>query len=185
MRFDSPQKPNYSLRVNELSREKQSLLLRCMVRGCGVLDSADIVECDPGTVLRYLAVFGEALAAAHDRLVRGFRCKRVEVDELWSYVYGKDRNRATWVAGAPEWAGDYFTWTAIDPDTKLFITRYTSKRTLKDARTVMFDLRSRLIGRVLITTDALRLYKRAIAFTFGDDADHVVIEKVLSFAVGP
>jgi len=45
--------------------------------------------------------------------------------------------------------------------------------------TFMFDVRSRAVGRVLITTDALRLYKRAIAFTFGDDADHVVIEKVL------
>lgn len=165
--------------MNELDRERRLLLLRCMVTGNGIRDCAVIVQCDPGTVQRHLRIFGEAFKALHDELVRGLVCKRLELDEVWAFVYGKSRNKKRFSDKAPRWAGDYFTWTALDPDTKLLVSWHVSKRRWREALRFLFDLRSRVVGRVLITTDALPVYKRAIAFTFGADADHVRIEKVL------
>ena len=165
--------------MNELSRAKKELLLRCMVRGNGVHDCAEIVDIDPGTVQRYLRIFGEALLAMHHRLISGLRVRRLELDEIWSYVYGKSYNRHSFGPTAPDWAGDIFTWTALDPDSKLLVAYHVSRRSLKQAKIFLFDVRSKVDGPLLITTDALRLYKRAINFTFGSDAQHVVIEKVL------
>ncbi|HEY3815369.1 MAG TPA: hypothetical protein VGL66_19280 [Caulobacteraceae bacterium] len=165
--------------MNVLSRFKQRLLLKCFVKGNGILDAAEFIECDPETVLRYLKRFGIALWAAHDRLVTGLSVERIEADEVWSFVYGKSRNRKRFKPGAPKGAGDIFTWTALDPDSKLIAAWHVSPRTRTNALRFMTDLRSRLVSKVMITTDALSLYKNAIANAFGSDADHVIIHKVL------
>lgn len=163
--------------MNRLAPEKQSLLLRCLTRGSGVRDCASIVECDPGTVVTYLRRFGTALRHVHESRVVRLRSTRIEVDEIWSYVYGKDRNRHRFDPKAPSWAGDYFTWTALDPDSKLLIALHVSKRTRQDCLTFLSDVRNRVSGAPLITTDSYPAYKRAVAEVFGSDVKHVRLKK--------
>src|ERR1700679_1160413 len=64
---------------------------------------------------------GKALGEFQDRLYRDLKTKLVQVDEIWSFTYAKQRNVAA-AKSAPDWAGDTWTWTAIDADSKLVMS---------------------------------------------------------------
>ena len=168
--------------MNILTRKEQKLMLTLMCRGNGICDIVEITGHSPTTVRAHLARFGEALAATHDRLVRGVSPRRLELDELWSYVYAKrEKNISTEVRklAPPDERGEFYTWTALDPDSKLFITFHIGDRGEGTAVPFLQDLASRVLGQVLITTDGHPVYVNAIQEVFGDRADHVVIQKTI------
>ncbi|HEX3945371.1 MAG TPA: hypothetical protein VHW69_14920 [Rhizomicrobium sp.] len=166
--------------MNVLGRDEQLLILKMMCRDSGITDIEHVTGHAPRTIRRYLAYFGEALLSAHDRLVRELKLTtRVQVDEIWSYVFGRS-TRITRPDAAPRTAGDIYTWTAHDPDSKLFVTSLCGRRTSDVAISFLTDLQSRLPGRVLITSDASYAYPDAVEIAFGANADHVVIKKVLA-----
>ena len=129
------------------------------------------------SVTKLLVEAGQACEAHHERVVRGVRMRRVECDEIWSFAYVKTRNlpKAT---SAPEGAGSVWTWTALDPDNKLLVSWLVGDRTQDCAHEFMYDLRSRVAGRVQITTDGLTAYRTAVESAFGSDADFAQIMKV-------
>ena len=117
-------------------------------------------------------------AAYHDENVREVNARLVECDEIWSYVYAKERNAAK-AKGVVDAAGDLWTWTAIDPETKLIISWYVSQsRETEYAAAFMRDLKSRLAGRVQLTTDGLPSYVDAVAAEFVRDVDYTQLFKV-------
>lgn len=162
--------------VNRLGEDKQLQLLKSLCVGNGVRATALLVGCDTGTVMAYLTRFGVALRALHHTKVLRLEPTRLEIDEVWAYVYGKNRNRKRFSQKAPEFAGDYFTWTALDPDTKLLVSYYVSRRTIRDALWFLSDVRYRVRGEPLITTDALALYERAVRYVF-PHSFHVILHK--------
>lgn len=64
---------------------------------------------------------GRACAAFHDEHVRNVPSRRIQVDEAWSFVYAKQKNVAL-AKSAPETAGDAWTWTPLDADTKVMVS---------------------------------------------------------------
>lgn len=172
--------------MNVLERDKQLLILKLICRDNGIADIAEITDCSTTTVRHYLAYFGEAFCAAHDRLVRVIKPTRIEADELWSYVYTKrERNlrKRDWNVSEgprrnfpPAERGAFFTWTALDPDSKLLISYHTGDRGFDTGLEFFKDLRSRVPGRPMITTDAYHAYPDLIERTFGD-VDHVMLQK--------
>jgi IS1 family transposase len=129
------------------------------------------------TVTKLLEDAGETCLALHDELVRGVESKRVQCDEIWSFCYAKAKSVAT-AKAAPEGAGDVWTWTAIDADTKLMISYFVGDRSGESAAILMDDLRSRTTGRLQITTDSLRPYLDAVEGAFGADADYAQLVKI-------
>ena len=125
---------------------------------------------------KFLVEAGEACEAHHQRAVRGVRMRRVECDEIGFFAYTKTRNlpKAT---SAPDGAGSVWTWTALDPDSKLLVSWLVGDRTQECAHEFMHDLRSRVPGRVQITTDGLTTYRTAVESAFGSDADFAQIVK--------
>ena len=114
---------------------------------------------------------GQACAAFHDETVRGVKAKRVQVDEIWSFTYAKQRNVAS-AKAAPDGAGDTWTWTGLDADSKLIISWHIGARDGYTARLFIDDLKSRLANRVQLTSDGHRAYLEAVedAFIpFGED----------------
>ena len=109
---------------------------------------------------------GGACERFHDRVVRGFHARRVECDEIWSFTYARPRRLLRAVSPPPE-AGDTWTWTAIDPDTKLMASWCVGDRGVGMATVLMEDLRSRLEGRVQLTTDGHQAYLPAVEDAFG------------------
>jgi IS1 family transposase len=102
---------------------------------------------------------------------------RVQVDEIWNFIYAKNDNVKT-AKAAPAGAGDVWTWTAIDADNKLLVSWLVANRDTNSALTFMDDLRSRLINRVQLTSDGHRPYLVAVDTVFGDDVDYAMLVKL-------
>jgi len=153
-------------------------LLKAICRNNGVRDIVEMHDCDARTVQSYIRNFGIALLAAHNRIVTNLSPDRVELDEVKTFVYAKSDSKP-FSERAPSWAGDWWTWTAIDPDSKMLIAWRIGQRGLRDAYTFMADVRSKIPGRCLITSDSLKAYSKAIERTFGADGLHVRIVKFL------
>src|ERR1700709_2546387 len=113
--------------MNRLPFEKRRQILHMMVEGNSIRGIARLVDVSPVTVLRYLELAGVACAAFHDEKVRGLKAKRVECDEIWSFNYCKRTNLPK-AKAAPEGAGDAWTWTALDRDSKLIISSLVGGR---------------------------------------------------------
>jgi len=129
------------------------------------------------SVSKLLEDAGEVCAAFHDEHVRGVKAKRVQVDEIWSFVYAKEKN----VAGAkatPDGAGDAWTWTALEADTKLIVSFFVGGRDEDCARWFMDDVAARLSTRVQLTSDGHKAYLDAVEETFGADLDYAQLVKL-------
>jgi IS1 family transposase len=128
------------------------------------------------TVVNLLCDMGNACASYHDLNVRNVRVRRLQCDEIWSFVGAKQKNTSAEKKSAG-W-GDVWTWTAIDADTKLCISYLVGKRDTGWATDFMMDCRERIIGRPQITTDAHKPYMKAVEEAFGGDADYAMLHKI-------
>jgi IS1 family transposase len=129
------------------------------------------------TVAKLLEDAGEACAAHHHETVRGVKAKRVQCDEIWSFTYAKAKNVAA-AKAAPEDAGDTWTWTALDADSKLIVSYLIGGRDAGYASAFMDDVASRLATRVQLTTDAHKPYLEAVEGAFGADVDYAPLVKI-------
>ncbi len=129
------------------------------------------------TVAKLLADAGRACIAFHDEKVRNVPTKRCQVDEIWSFTYAKAKNVPT-AKAAPSGAGDTWTWTAIDADSKLIISSLVGGRDSEYAMAFMDDLCSRLANRVQLTSDGHRAYLEAVEGAFGGDVDYAQLVKI-------
>ena len=136
------------------------------------------------TVKKLLIDAGHACAEFHDHKVRHVKAARVQCDEIWSFCYAKKKNVADAVA-APEGAGDVWTWTAIDSDSKLIISYLAAGRDSDSALEFMDDVRSRLADRVQLTSDGHHAYLVAVEEAFGDDVDYAQLKKLYGPAPEP
>ncbi len=129
------------------------------------------------TVTKLLVDAGGACAAYHDEAVREVQAKRVQCDEIWSFCYAKQKNVAT-AKAAPQEAGDLWTWTAIDADSKLIVSYLVGGRDAGYAHEFMDDVASRLANRVQLTTDGHKAYLEAVEGAFGADVDYAQLVKM-------
>ena len=128
-------------------------------------------------VEKLLRDLGAACAKYQDEHLRNLNCRRIECDEIWSFVYAKQKNVER-AKNAPDNAGDVWTWTAIDADTKLVPSWLIGTRDLGTAYDFMHDLAERLSNRVQLTTDGHRPYLEAVESAFGEDIDFAQLVKV-------
>ena len=164
--------------MNKLSTEKRAQILSMLVEGMSMRSITRITGVSINTVAKLLNDAGDACAAYHDAHVRGIKGnRRIECDEIWSFCYAKEK-MVPRAKKAPKEAGDVWTWTAIDADSKLMLSYHvTNERDGQSALTVMDDLRQRLEGRPQITTDGLKAYVEAIEESFGADVDYAQVIK--------
>jgi IS1 family transposase len=162
--------------MNRLPFEKRKQIIHLMVEGNSIRGIARLVDVSPVTVLRYLELAGSACMAHHDTTVRGVKAQRVECDEIWSFNYCKKANLAK-AKAAPEGAGDVWTWTAIDADSKLIVSYLIGGRDADAAQDFMHDVAERLANRVQLTTDGHGAYLSAVLGAFGVDVDYAQLVK--------
>ena len=163
--------------MNKLSVTKRAQILTLLVEGMSLRAISRATDASINTISNLLVDAGEACAAYHDDTVRRLRAKRVQVDEIWSFTYAKQKNVAM-AKAAPDGAGDTWTWTAIDADSKLVVSWLVGPRDAGSAFTFISDLFDRLATRVQLTSDGLRLYLDAVEDTFGADIDFAQLIKL-------
>ena len=140
-----------------------------------------VADVSINTVAKLLIDAGKACSAFHDEKVRGVKAKRVQVDEIWSFTYAKQKNVAK-AKAAPANAGDTWTWTAIEGDTKLIVSWLVGGRDSEYAMGFMDDLCSRLANRVQPTSDGHKAYLEAVEGAFGGDVDYAQLVKLFGAA---
>jgi len=141
--------------MNRLSTEKRCAIVRCLVEGNSIRATVRITGAAKNTITKLLVELGEACMDYHDEHVRGLTSKRIQCDEIWSFVGAKQQNIPDEKKG--EFGrGDVWTWTALDADSKLMVSWAVDSRDGRAARDFMCDLESRLSNRVQLTTDGLR-----------------------------
>ena len=163
--------------MNRLSRTKRAQILTLLVEGMSLRAISRATDASINTISNLLVDAGEACSAYHDETVRRVRAKRVQVDEIWSFTYAKQKNVAM-AKTAPDGSGDTWTWTAIDADSKLVVSWLVGPRDAGSAFTFVSDLADRLATRVQLTSDGLRLYLDAVEDTFGADIDFAQLIKL-------
>ncbi|WP_227421614.1 IS1 family transposase [Pacificispira spongiicola] len=163
--------------MNKLPLHKRVMILNLLVEGSSMRSISRTVGVSINTVTKLLVEAGEACAAYHDEAVRNVKAARVQCDEIWSFCYAKEKNVAT-AKAAPDGAGDVWTWTAIDSDSKMILAYEVGDRSAATAIEFMDDLRARLANRVQLTTDGHKAYLEAVEGAFGGDVDFAQLVKL-------
>ena len=161
--------------MNRLSREKRALVLRCLTDGMGVNATERTTGVAKTTILRLLLKAGEVCGDYHHKVMRNLRCRLVQCDEMWGFIYAKEKN-AHLVQKAP-YAGDIWLWTALDVDSRLFITWRLGDRSGDTAFDLIHDMAQRLAHRVQLSTDGNTAYLEAVEHAFGSNIDYAQLVK--------
>jgi IS1 family transposase len=162
--------------MNRLPIEKRVQVIGALVEGNSIRATCRLTGVCKDAVLKLVRDFGRACAEHHNRAVRGVPSKRVQCDEVWAFCYAKAKNVPKKKQGTG--AGDVWTWTAIDADSKLMISYLCGGRDASWAYRFMEDLASRVATRIQITTDGHRAYAQAVEGAFGMDVDYAMLIKL-------
>ena len=163
--------------------EKRIQILSMLVEGSSMRSISRIADVSINTITKLLVDAGKVCAALHDERVRGIKAKRIECDEIWSFCGSKQKNVADENKGVLG-HGDVWTWTAIDPDSKLICGYLAGKRDAQYAHAFMLDLASRLDARIQLTTDGNRAYLEAVENAFGSAIDYAQLVKIYGVPIG-
>ena len=161
--------------MNKLKSHKRIAVLSSLLEGCSIRSAERMTGVHRDTIMRLLVSVGEGCERFLDERMQGLKCRRLQVDEIWTYV--KKKQRHVLVSDDPTRTGDVWTFVALDADTKLVPTYRVGERNAKVATDFIADLSSRLTNRVQLSSDALPAYVNAIERAFGANVDYGQIVK--------
>jgi len=163
--------------MNKLSTAERVRVVAALVEGNSIRSTVRMTGTAKNTVAKLLVELGAACDRFQNEVLRNLPCKRIQCDEIWSFVYAKQKNVPR-AKAAPEDAGDVWTWTALDADTKLVPCWRLGTRDAGTATEFIGDLASRLANRVQLTTDGHKVYVNAVEDAFGADVDFAQLVKL-------
>jgi IS1 family transposase len=164
--------------MNKLPLEKRVQILTMLVEGSSMRSVSRVCGVSINTVTKLLVDAGTACAAFHDERVRKVAAKAIQCDEIWSFNYAKKKNVRS--AKRPsEGAGDVWTWTAIDADSKLIVSWHVGDRSQDTGISFIGDLKARLANRVQLTTDGHKAYLTAVK-EVDFEADYAMLNKIFA-----
>lgn len=169
--------------MNRLPIEQRVRVINSLVEGNSIRATVRMTGVCKDAVLKLIRDFGRVCAEHHERAVRCVPSKRVQCDEVWAYCYAKAKNVPDEKQGTG--AGDVWTWTALDADSKLIISYLCGGRDARWAYQFMEDLASRVSTRIQITTDGHRAYADAVEGAFGMDVDYAMLIKLYGAPEAP
>lgn len=167
--------------MNKLPLETRKQIISLLVEGNSLRATSRITGTSINTVTKLLVDVGSACMKFHDEKVKNVSSKKIQMDEIWSFVYAKQKNVPNEKISS---AGDVWTWTAIDADTKLIVSYYVSDRSAESARTFIKDVADRLTGRIQLTTDGYQRYLEPVADIFQGNIDYAQLIKVYGASKG-
>jgi IS1 family transposase len=167
----------YNIVMNRLTKQKQIQIVSALVEGCSMRSVSRMVDVSINTVVKLLRDLGKACDAFQNEKLTNLSCKRLQVDEIWSFCYSKQKNVPKDHVGEFGY-GDVWTWTAICADTKLVPCWHVGRRSAEDAALFISDLHSRLKDRIQLTSDGLHAYLNAVEESFGCDIDYAMLVKL-------
>ena len=167
--------------MNKLSTEEKVRVVACLVEGNSLRATVRMTGVHRTTIQKLLVELGAACSAYQDKTLRNLKLKRLQCDEIWSFVGCKQKNVETTEHMRKGW-GDVWTWTALDAETKLVPCWFVGTRDAGAAYHFMHDLKDRLANRVQLTTDGHKAYLSAVEDAFGAEVDYAMLQKIYGTA---
>lgn len=161
--------------MNQLPLPKRTQIIQLLVEGTSLRATSRIAGVSINTVTKLLVDVGKACQQFHDETAVSIKSNRIQCDEIWSFVYAKQKNVPDGMEGA---AGDVWTWVALDADTKLVVSWLVADRDADSANVFMKDVAGRLANRVQLTTDGHRAYLNAVENAFEGRIDFAQLVKL-------
>jgi IS1 family transposase len=162
--------------MNKLSMEERARVVAALVEGNSLRAITRMTGVHRTTVMKLLCDLGRSCSDYQDRTFRDLTCKRIQCDEIWSFVYAKEKNCTK--EHKAQGAGDIWTWVALDPDSKLVPCWFIGQRHAGCAYHFLSDLKDRLAHRVQLTSDGHRAYLHAVEDVFGTEIDFAMLQKI-------
>jgi len=162
--------------MNQLPIEKKTLILTLLAEGNSLRSISRISGVARNTISSLLLTAGESARDILDREMVNLEIKRLECDEIWTYVIKKQKQLSPEERESDQ-LGDQYVFVALDPVTKLVPTFHVGRRTLSNATSFMYDLKNRIRTKFQLTTDSFSAYTDAVDFVFGGDVDYAQIHK--------
>jgi IS1 family transposase len=166
--------------MNRLKTAQQVAVVKALVEGNSIRATVRLTGVAKNTIQKLVLELGVAVTEYQDKAILNLNSKRVQADEIWSFCYAKKKTIGkdkTILERNPD-AGDVWTWTAIDADSKLCVSWLVGDRTADNAYRIMSDVRSRMAQRVQLTTDQLSIYLKAVDRAFEGDVDYAMLQKI-------
>jgi len=165
--------------MNRLSLQDRARILGCLTEGNSMRATTRMCDVSINTVTKLLVDVGTACDLYQNETLRNLPCKRIQVDEIWSFCGMKEKNVPPMRRG--EFGrGDIYTWVAIDADTKLVPSWLIGQRWVEYAKLFIDDLASRMANRVQLTSDGHKPYLTAVERAFGNNIDYAMLVKIYS-----
>jgi IS1 family transposase len=163
--------------ANFISMDKRAAVITALVEGCSVRSTSRMTGVSKGAILRLLESVGTACSQCLDAAIRNVPAKRIQIDEIWSFCYAKEKNVTPEIAST-RIAGDVWTFIAIEAQTKLVISWMVGRRDAGFATDFLQDVSKRVRDRVQLTTDGHKMYLNAVIDAFADDIDYAQLVKI-------
>ncbi len=167
--------------MNRLTRENRVRVIAALVEGNSICSTVRMTGVAKNTVAKLLCAIGQACQRYHDEVMVNLTCKKIQVDEIWSFCHAKQKNVPDTLKGTFGW-GDVWTWTAIDADTKLIPQWLVGLRDAQWANIFISDLAYRLKNRIQLTSDGHKAYLEAVEDAFGGEVDYAMLVKLFGAA---
>lgn len=171
--------------MNRLDPKKQAQVVAALVEGNSIRATVRMTGVAKNTVTKLLVDLGAACSEYISRTLVNLPCKRIQVDEIWSFVYAKQKNVTPKHLESGRHAGDIWTWIAIDADTKLIPCFMVGQRDGEAAQQFVRDLAGRLANRVQLTSDGHKAYLNAVDWAFSGDIDYAMLQKIYGGSAEP
>jgi IS1 family transposase len=162
--------------MNKLSADQRAKVLQLLCEGMSIRAICRVLNVGKNTVARLLVTAGVASMDYQDKHLTNLRCRKIEVDELWTFVGAKEKNVAD--ADKSDFRGDTWTWVSLDADSKLIPAWYIGNRDGEAAKFFVQNLAKRLAFRVQLTSDGHQPYLEAVDEAFGGDIDYGMLIKI-------
>jgi IS1 family transposase len=161
--------------MNRLSKENRRAVIASLVEGNSIRATVRMTGVARMSVTKLLLDMGTVCSVYQDHVMRDLTCERIQADEIWTFVGSKQKNVPESKRGE---YGDWWTWVAIDADTKLVPSFRVCPRDFKEAQLFMMDVAKRLSHRVQLTTDSHRPYLNAVDSAFDGEVDYAQLTKL-------
>jgi IS1 family transposase len=168
-----PNRSRIMVSMNRLTKDERISVVKCLVEGNSIRATVRMTGIAKNTVTKLLVELGAACEAYQVEHLVNLPCKRIQCDEIWSFVGAKQKQ----VNAGAHGVGDVWTWTALDADTKLIASWLVGDRGAETAYRFISDLSGRLANRVQLTSDGHKVYLNAVEKSFGDGVDYAMLVK--------
>jgi len=163
--------------MNKLNTEERKRVVAALVEGNSLRAITRMTGVHRTTVMKLLCDLGRACSKYQDKAFRNLQCKRIQCDEIWSFIGAKERNCTPHMKAYG--MGDVWTWVALDPDSKLVPCWFIGNRNANAAYHFLHDLRGRLANRIQLTSDGYHATQEGVWRGFGmNNIDYAQLQKI-------